>query len=79
MTEKPQLERYTFPSTLAGEELRTNLAESLTANGFTVELGEEKFITTILTLTRTGKRIGEGEIAANMKALNARKEAKAKR
>ena len=65
-------DKYTFPSTPAGEALRTHLAESLRKHGFTVALTEEdithgSLTFHILVLTKTGKRPGEGAIAAAMK------------
>jgi hypothetical protein len=64
-------DKYMLPNTEQGAALRANLAASLMDAGFAVELrhetlqvGEENF--TVLTLLKTGKRVGEGQIAARM-------------
>jgi hypothetical protein len=65
--------RYTFANTERGAELRRLTAESLASQGITSEESQEvlEFSTgscTLLLLTVTGKRPGEGRIAADMKA-----------
>ena len=77
MKAAPHRDTFTFPDTPAGEELRTHLAKSLTHYGIAFELGEEDLthcgILTfhVLTLVTTGKRPGEGVIAAELKARKA--------
>lgn len=70
-----QADRYTFANTERGAELRKDTQDSLASQGITSELSEEvlEFSTgscTLLLLTVTGRRPGEGRIAADMKARN---------
>lgn len=76
MKAAPHRDTFTFPGTPAGEELRTHLAKSLTHCGVAFELGEEDLTHGaltfhVLTLVKTGKRPGEGQIAARMKESKA--------
>ena len=79
MASKPQAERpfrYYFPKTEAGETLRRDLAKSMTHHGITFRESEEVmsgasdggWLCVLLILEITGKRPGEGRIAADMKA-----------
>lgn len=77
MTSKTQERfRFSFPNTEAGRELRRNLAESFTKNEIAFREfeeimngneGDRNWLCVLLTLEVTGKRPGEGQIAAEMK------------
>jgi len=63
--------RHYFANTSAGKELRYNVALSYESQGTPTEKSEEIIAgTTVLVLT-LGKRVGEGRIAADMKARKA--------
>lgn len=73
MNNERKLDRFTFPNTAAGRELRSNLVKALTAGGMTSEPSEENWTVegwsgVVLILTVTSKRPQEGKIAADMKA-----------
>ena len=63
-------DRYMFTNDERGMEIRANLKAGLLSCGRTVEEGEETLLGfEYLTLTVTGKRPGEGQIAASIKGL----------
>jgi hypothetical protein len=63
------LDRYIFARTVEGVRLRSLTALGLLSQGITTEYTEETIDRTpVLVLTVTGKRPGEGRIAADMKA-----------
>jgi hypothetical protein len=76
MTNNKQLGRgpntYIFSNTDAGRAIRNNVAASLASQGISTEKSIEKIgETLVLVLTVTGRRPGEGRIAADMKARRA--------
>lgn len=66
-------DRYTFANSDAGRKLRQQTADSLRSQQIESEMGEEvmtgiDYTCNLLTLTVTSKRLGEGQIAKDIKA-----------
>jgi len=70
---------YTFSNTTAGRNLRTKLHVDLLLEDYTCREYSETLtvaggnLVTLLKLERTGKRPGEGRIAADMKSWDKRR------